>query len=82
MGVGLGLAISFNIEWVRQVFQKLTGTKLFPDDVYFLTELPSKVEYSEVFWVVAMSLAISFLATLYPSRKAAKQEPIDVLRYE
>lgn len=82
LGVGLGLVISFNIEWVRQVFQKLTGTKLFPDDVYFLTELPSKVEYSEVFWIVAMSLAISFLATLYPSRKAAKQEPIDVLRYE
>ncbi len=81
-GVGLGLIISFNIEVVRQIFQTLTGTKLFPDDVYFLTELPSKVEYSEVLWVVLMALAISFLATLYPSRKAAKQEPIDVLRYE
>ncbi|MGN0929188.1 MAG: lipoprotein-releasing ABC transporter permease subunit [Alphaproteobacteria bacterium] len=81
-GVMLGLLISFNIEWVRQVFQTLTGTKLFPDDVYFLTELPSKVEYSEVLWVVGMALIISFLATLYPSRKAAKQEPIDVLRYE
>lgn len=81
-GVMLGLLISFNIEWVRQAFQTLTGTKLFPDDVYFLTELPSKVEYSEVLWVVVMALAISFLATLYPSRKAAKQEPIDVLRYE
>ena len=81
-GVGLGLLISFNIEWVRQVFQAITGTKLFPDDVYFLTELPSKVEYSQVLWVVLMALAISFLATLYPSRKAAKQEPIDVLRYE
>ncbi|MBD5398912.1 lipoprotein-releasing ABC transporter permease subunit [bacterium] len=81
-GVMLGLLISFNIEWVRQAFQTLTGTKLFPDDVYFLTELPSKVEYNEVLWVVVMALAISFLATLYPSRKAAKQEPIDVLRYE
>ena len=81
-GVMLGLLISFNIEWVRQAFQTLTGTKLFPDDVYFLTELPSKVEYNEVLWVVVMALAISFLAILYPSRKAAKQEPIDVLRYE
>ena len=82
VGVALGLVISFNIEWVRQVFQKLTGTKLFPDDIYFLTELPSKVEYVEVMWVVVISLVIAFLATLYPSRKAAKQEPIDVLRYE
>ncbi len=82
LGVMLGLLISFNIEWVRQAFQKLTGTKLFPDDVYFLTELPSKVEATEVFWVVVMALLIAFLATLYPSRKAAKQEPIDVLRYE
>ena len=81
-GVMLGLVISFNIEAVRQFFQNLTGTKLFPDDVYFLSELPSKVEYSEVLWVVIMSLTIAFLATLYPSRKASKQEPIDVLRYE
>lgn len=81
-GVLLGLIISFNIEAVRQFFQNLTGTKLFPDDVYFLSELPSKVQYNEVFWVVCMALAISFLATIYPARKASKQEPIDVLRYE
>lgn len=82
LGVGLGLLVSHNIESVRQFVQNLTGTKLFPDDVYFLTELPSQVDYTEVMWVVVMALVIAFLATLYPSRKAAKQEPIDVLRYE
>ena len=81
-GLGLGVLISENIEIVRQFFQSLTGTKLFPDDIYFLSELPSKIDYSEVFWVVIMSLAISFLATIYPSRKAARMQPIDVLRYE
>lgn len=81
-GLILGVLISENIELVRQFFQTLTGTKLFPDDVYFLSELPSKINYAEVFWVVAMSLAISFLATIYPARKAARQQPIDVLRYE
>ena len=81
-GLFLGVLISENIELVRQFFQNLTGTKLFPDDVYFLSELPSKIDYAEVFWVVAMSLAISFLATIYPARKAARQQPIDVLRYE
>jgi lipoprotein-releasing system permease protein len=82
IGTALGLLISHNIEWVRQAFQFLTGTKLFPDDVYFLAEMPSRVDYAEAAWVVAMSLAISFLATLYPSRKAAKMRPIEVLRYE
>ncbi len=82
VGVILGVLVSNNIEYVRQIFQKLTGTKLFPEDVYFLSELPSKLDYIEVSWVVAMSLAISFLATIYPSRKAAKMQPIDVLRYE
>jgi len=81
-GLVLGLVISENIELVRQFFQTLTGTKLFPEDIYFLSELPSKIDYVEVFWVVAMSLAISFLATIYPARKAARQQPIDVLRYE
>ncbi len=81
-GLGLGVLISENIEIVRQFFQSLTGTKLFPDDIYFLSELPSKIDYTEVFWVVIMSLAISFLATIYPSRKAARMQPIDVLRYE
>ena len=82
MGLILGVVISENIEIVRQIFQTLTGTKLFPEDVYFLTELPSKIDYSEVSWVVIMSLGISFLATIYPSRKASRQQPIDVLRYE
>ena len=82
IGVILGILVSENIEIVRQFFQTLTGTKLFPEDIYFLSELPSKIDYSEVSWVVIMSLTISFLATIYPSRKAAKMQPIDVLRYE
>ncbi|MDR1009395.1 MAG: lipoprotein-releasing ABC transporter permease subunit [Rickettsiales bacterium] len=82
LGLSLGLVVSYNIEWVRQLFQTLTGTKLFPDDVYFLSELPSRVDYAEVMGVGAMSLLISFLATIYPSRKAAKLLPVEVLRYE
>ncbi|MCL2438910.1 MAG: lipoprotein-releasing ABC transporter permease subunit [Alphaproteobacteria bacterium] len=82
LGLILGLLISFNIEWVRQLFQVLTGTPLFPEEVYFLSEMPSKVQFSEVFAVAAMSLLISFIATIYPARKAAKVAPAKVLRYE
>ena len=82
VGVIVGVLVSENIETVRQIFQSLTGTKLFPEEIYFLSELPSKLDYTEVLWVVIMSLAISFLATIYPSRKASRQQPINVLRYE
>ena len=81
-GFALGLVVSNNIEIVRQFFQRLTGTKLFPEEVYFLSSLPSKVDYVEVFWVVFISFIISLLATIYPSLKASKQDPINVLRYE
>ncbi len=81
-GGTLGLLISNNIESVRQFFQSLTGTKLFPEEVYFLSTLPSKVDTAEVIWVLSMSIIISILATIYPAKKAASQDPINTLRYE
>jgi len=82
VGTGLGLWLAKNIELVRRTLQAVFGMQLFPDDVYFLAEMPSRTEPSEVMAVALMSLAISFLATLYPALKAAKSEPVEVLRYE
>jgi lipoprotein-releasing system permease protein len=82
LGALLGVAVSMNIEYVRKALQFVTGAKLFPDDVYFLSELPSSIDSFEVAMVVAMSMAIAFLATIYPSLRAARQEPVEVLRYE
>jgi lipoprotein-releasing system permease protein len=81
-GVALGLAFALNIEAIRQFLQKFTGTDLFNSEIYFLSQLPAKVDSLEVLLVVAMALGLSFLATIYPSWRAARLDPVEALRYE
>jgi len=81
-GFGLGMAFTQNIESVRQWIQSLTGTELFAAEIYFLSKLPAVVDPAEVVAVVLMGLGLSFLATLYPSWRAARLDPAEALRYE
>jgi lipoprotein-releasing system permease protein len=81
-GVLLGVTFTLNIEHVRQALEALTGTKLFPGDVYFLTKLPAKLETAEVTAVCLMALTLSFLAALYPAWRAGRIDPGEALRYE
>ncbi|MDP9196041.1 MAG: lipoprotein-releasing ABC transporter permease subunit [Pseudomonadota bacterium] len=82
VGLVIGILFAENIEAIRQGLQSLTGWQLFPADVYFLTHLPAEVDYGEVARVVLMALALSFGATLYPSWRAARLDPVEALRYE
>lgn len=82
LGFVLGLAFALNIETIRQWLQGLTGTELFAAEIYFLSQLPARVEAGEVASVVVMALALSLLATLYPSWRAARLDPVEALRYE
>lgn len=81
-GVLLGLLISYNLNWIKGVVEKITGTEMFAEEIYFLSSLPSKVMLNDVVYVVALSLGISLIATLIPSFSAAKTEPVEALKYE
>jgi len=82
VGFALGLWFSLNIESIRQWVQSITGTELFAAEIYFLSQLPAKVDPTEVLYTVLLGLGLSFLATIYPSWRAARLDPAEALRYE
>ena len=80
VGVIFGVVFCQNIEAIRQLITTLTGTELFPSEIYFLNELPAKIIVEDVVMVAGLSLVLSFLSTLYPSWRAASLAPVEVLR--
>jgi len=81
-GFILGVEFADHIEQIRQVVQSIIGVNLFAAEIYFLTQIPAQVQTGDVVVVVGMAFALSFLATLYPSWRAARLDPVEALRYE
>jgi lipoprotein-releasing system permease protein len=82
VGLLLGTLICLNIESIRQFLSWLTSTELFSPELYFLSRLPADMDFRETTAVVVMALALSLAATLYPSWRAARLDPVEALRYE
>jgi len=82
LGFVLGVLFCGNIESIRLFLSTLTGTTLFNPEIYFLSRMPAEMDPAEVIAVVAMSLTLTFLATLYPSWRASRLDPVEALRYE
>ena len=81
-GFLLGLLVAKNLEPIRQAINKTFGLNVFDPNFYFLSRLPSVIVPSDVAAVVLLSLGLSLIATIWPSRRAAKLDPVEALRYE
>ena len=81
-GTLLGVVFCLNIDRIRVFLQSVLGAKLFDPEVYYLTHLPAKLEAGNVIQVVVMALVLSLAATLYPSWRAARTDPVEALRHE
>jgi lipoprotein-releasing system permease protein len=82
LGLLLGVLLALNVETVVPLIEKAVGMDLFPADVYYISKLPSKLIWPDVFTIGGVALVLAFLATLYPSWRAAKIQPAEALRYE
>jgi lipoprotein-releasing system permease protein len=82
VGAIIGVVFCLNIERLRLFLQTATGTTLFDPTVYYLTHLPAKLDALTVLEIMAMALVLSLLATLYPSWRAARTDPVEALRHE
>jgi lipoprotein-releasing system permease protein len=80
-GLVVGTLTCLNIESIRRLLSWMTSTELFSAKIYFLSRLPAEMDAGETAAVVAMALTLSLLATLYPSWRAARLDPVEALRY-
>jgi lipoprotein-releasing system permease protein len=82
LGVVGGIVLTLNLEHILRAIERLLGVQLMPEDVYYITGLPTQLEASDVTIIAIVALAMAFLATIYPAWRAARTAPAEALRYE
>jgi len=82
LGCIAGLLVALNLQKVSLFVEKIFHFKILPGDVYYLSELPSQVNYGDVIVIVIGTLTVCFLSTIYPSLRASRLDPAEALRYE
>jgi len=81
-GVIIGILFSYYIEDIRVLLTSIFDIRLFPEEIYFLSQMPSEINLGYIFIISLFSLLITFLATIFPSLSAAKLDPVKALKYE
>jgi lipoprotein-releasing system permease protein len=81
-GVIIGILFSYYIEEIRVLITYVFNISLFPEEIYFLSQMPSEINLGYIFIISFFSLLITFLATIFPSLSAARLDPIKALKYE
>jgi len=81
-GLILGIVVCLNIESIQKGVEWITGAQVFNPEVYFLSHVPAKIEWSEVALVTGWALFMSFVVTLLPAWLASRLDPVEALRYE
>lgn len=79
-GVGVGLLVSLNVDTIKKKLESFSNSELFSEEIYFLSQLPSKTEFSEVCIIAVCAILLCFIATLYPALKAARLDPVEAFR--
>jgi lipoprotein-releasing system permease protein len=81
-GLLIGVLVCANIERLREFIGWITDTELFSPELYYLSQLPAEMDTGETVSVVIMALVLAVLATIYPSWRASRLDPVEALRYE
>ena len=82
MGVAGGVALALNVDVVVPFIERVLGTQFLAKDVYFISQLPSELQWGDVTGVTAIAFVLALVATLYPSWRASRVNPAEALRYE
>ncbi len=82
LGVVGGVALALNVETIVPAIEQAFGVQFMPADVYYISDLPSRLDWSDVSRIGVVAFLLSFLATWYPAWRASKTQPAEALRYE
>ena len=82
LGLMIGLLFCSYINEIKETLEYFLSFELFSEEIYFFTKLPVILDFSQITKIIIISLALSFLATIYPSIKASRVEPINLIKWE